>query len=147
MGIIGTFEGWVPSPQDLYYNGVNSGELTLNTYFCVFENTRIKFIKNVENTGGAHTITIPNAIDVKSYSRLIFEGAFCKYNGNNNFVLSLVAPNNVYLASSSLTAIQSYFVELDISQVTTIPATSSFVISNLGTQYGQLSYITRIRLE
>ena len=29
MGIIGSFEGWVPTPQDLYYNGVNVGGLTL----------------------------------------------------------------------------------------------------------------------
>ncbi|MFR5342548.1 MAG: hypothetical protein ACLTGZ_13325, partial [Clostridium sp.] len=40
LGVQGNFEGWVPNPQDLYYNGVNSAGLIL-LYGWTFENTRI----------------------------------------------------------------------------------------------------------
>ena len=42
LGVQGNFEGWVPNPQDLYYNGVNSAGLIL-LYGWTFENTRIAF--------------------------------------------------------------------------------------------------------
>ena len=76
MGIIGSFEGWVPNPQDLYYNGVNSAGFTLGDgQGWYFENTRIHY-KPSSISGNTKAVVFSRAIDVRSYSKLILEGYF-----------------------------------------------------------------------
>lgn len=74
MGIIGSFEGWVPTPQDLYYNGVNTGGFELIDGQATYENTRINLVYTKD--GSNTPIRFIKSIDVRSYSQLIIEGEF-----------------------------------------------------------------------
>lgn len=140
MGIIGSFEGWVPTPQDLYYNGVNSAGLIL-LYGWTFENTRIAFYYG-SLAGSVPSFRFPNAIDVRSYSRLIFEGYF-HWSTNSTMYCILNNPTQVSRANFNKGAT---YVALDISQVVTINANATINMS-LDKASGGVCYITRIRLE
>ena len=140
MGIIGSFEGWVPNPQDLYYNGVNSAGLIL-LYGWTFENTRIAFYYD-SRAGSVPSFRFPNAIDVRSYSRLIFEGYF-HWSADSTMYCILNNPTQVSRANFNKGAT---YVALDISQVVTINANATINMS-LDKASGGVCYITRIRLE
>lgn len=140
MGIIGSFEGWVPTPQDLYYNGVNSAGLIL-LYGWTFENTRIAFYYD-SRAGSVPSFRFPNAIDVRSYSRLIFEGYF-HWSADSTMYCILNNPTQVSRANFNKGAT---YVALDISQVVTINANATINMS-LDKASGGVCYITRIRLE
>lgn len=140
MGIIGSFEGWVPTPQDLYYNGVNSAGLIL-LYGWTFENTRIAFYYD-SLAGSVPSFRFPNAIDVRSYSRLIFEGYF-HWSTDSTMYCILNNPTQVSRANFNKGAT---YVALDISQVVTINANATINMS-LDKASGGVCYITRIRLE
>ena len=137
MGIIGSFEGWVPTPQDLYYNGVNvNGILKLNN--AIFENTRILLTSDTQNTLAFY---FTKDIDVRSYSRLVFEGAFFQMY-NNGFMANLNGPSGSTLVS--ITSATTNTFQFDITQLTTIPANSYLMFTMF--LANRQSYITRIRL-
>ena len=137
MGIIGSFEGWVPNPQDLYYNGVNvNGILKLNN--AIFENTRILLTSDTQNTLAFY---FTKDIDVRSYSRLVFEGAFFQMY-NNGFMANLNGPSGSTLVS--ITSATTNTFQFDITQLTTIPANSYLMFTMF--LANRQSYITRIRL-
>lgn len=71
MNLIGTFEGWVPAPTDLYYMGVNSANITISAY-AKFENTQITW------TGSYiyFTLVINKNYNVQSFSHLNLSGNF-----------------------------------------------------------------------
>lgn len=140
LGVQGNFEGWVPNPQDLYYNGVNSAGLIL-LYGWTFENTRIAFYYD-SLAGSVPSFRFPNAIDVRSYSRLIFEGYF-HWSTNSTMYCILNNPTQVSRANFNKGAT---YVALDISQVVTINANATINMS-LDKASGGVCYITRIRLE
>lgn len=140
LGVQGNFEGWVPNPQDLYYNGVNSAGLIL-LYGWTFENTRIAFYYN-SRAGSVPSFRFPNAIDVRSYSRLIFEGYF-HWSADSTMYCILNNPTQVSRANFNKGAT---YVALDISQVVTINANATINMS-LDKASGGVCYITRIRLE
>lgn len=140
LGVQGNFEGWVPNPQDLYYNGVNSAGLIL-LYGWTFENTRIAFYYD-GHAGSVPSFRFPNAIDVRSYSRLIFEGYF-HWSADSTMYCILNNPTQVSRANFNKGAT---YVALDISQVVTINANATINMS-LDKASGGVCYITRIRLE
>lgn len=140
LGVQGNFEGWVPNPQDLYYNGVNSAGLIL-LYGWTFENTRIAFYYD-SLAGSVPSFRFPNAIDVRSYSRLIFEGYF-HWSTDSTMYCILNNPTQVSRANFNKGAT---YVALDISQVVTINANATINMS-LDKASGGVCYITRIRLE
>lgn len=140
LGVQGNFEGWVPNPQDLYYNGVNSAGLIL-LYGWTFENTRIAFYYD-GRAGSVPSFRFPNAIDVRSYSRLIFEGYF-HWSADSTMYCILNNPTQVSRANFNKGAT---YVALDISQVVTINANATINMS-LDKASGGVCYITRIRLE
>ena len=140
LGVQGNFEGWVPNPQDLYYNGVNSAGLIL-LYGWTFENTRIAFYYD-SRAGSVPSFRFPNAIDVRSYSRLIFEGYF-HWSADSTMYCILNNPTQVSRANFNKGAT---YVALDISQVVTINANATINMS-LDKASGGVCYITRIRLE
>ena len=140
LGVQGNFEGWVPNPQDLYYNGVNSAGLIL-LYGWTFENTRIAFYYD-SLAGSVPSFRFPNAIDVRSYSRLIFEGYF-HWSADSTMYCILNNPTQVSRANFNKGAT---YVALDISQVVTINANATINMS-LDKASGGVCYITRIRLE
>ena len=73
-GVVGTFEGWVPTPQDWYYNGVNTYGVECNSKFFRFENTRIYCFST--SSSRVNSIQFIRAYNVQSYSRLNFNGHF-----------------------------------------------------------------------
>lgn len=73
-GVVGTFEGWVPTPQDWYYNGVNTYGVDCNNAYFRFENTRIYCFSS--SSSRVNSIQFRRAYNVQSYSRLNFNGYF-----------------------------------------------------------------------
>lgn len=154
MGIIGSFEGWVPTPQDLYYNGVNVGGLQINLF--AQENTRL-LMKGDYSTWNHRAIVFPNTIDVRSYSKLIFEGQFLRYwkndpdNGIPPSWISLCR-YKTYNSDEEIAKVKwdgGYGAsignfQLDISQLTTFEANKYYI--SIG-YIAKGTYITRIRLE
>ena len=140
MGIIGSFEGWVPTPQDLYYNGVNSAGFTLGDgQGWYFENTRIHY-KPSSISGNTKAVVFSRAIDVRSYSKLILEGYFNWSLNSNQYIM--------LYTQTSFGDIEVRFknpaniVEFNISQVTTINAGGWL---GIGASVSE-QWITRIRL-
>ena len=76
-GVVGTFEGWVPSPQDLYYNGVNTYGVQINSSRARFDSTCITLFPSINSTASwVNYIQFKKAYNVNSYSRLTFYGSF-----------------------------------------------------------------------
>lgn len=76
-GVVGTFEGWVPSPQDLYYNGVNTYGVQINSSRARFDSTCITLFPSTNSTASwVNYIQFKKAYNVNSYSRLTFYGSF-----------------------------------------------------------------------
>ena len=138
FGIKGSFEGWVPTATDLYYNGVNTAGFTIERNF-VFENTRI--FCNSTGTGNNYRVLIcPKSYDVKSFSKLNIQGNF-------ETTLSAGGSSNIawdkdiwarYTSPKGTTTL----ITFDITQVITISANWEFRMSD----YSYGSYITRIWL-
>jgi hypothetical protein len=145
MGIIGSFEGWVPNPQDLYYNGVNSGSLTVDPATgWNFENTRIHYAYKTQ-FGAVRAFTFGRAIDVRSYSKLILEGRFLFIDSSDTTkptyatLYTQAIPEAVNFPSAKGPL---YSMEFDITQVSTINSGGSVTISSAKAE----QWITRIRL-
>ena len=142
LGVQGNFEGWVPMPQDLYYNGANPGGLTVdpNTGWR-FENTRIHYIK-AGQSGTVRAFTFSRAIDVRSYSKFILEGRFEYINANATKTSRIMLNANPGSVSIEVMGPVSR-VELNIEQVSTINAGGYVNIScDVGDQW-----ISRVRFE
>ena len=75
-GVVGTFEGWVPSPQDLYYNGVNTYGVQINSARARFDSTCITLFQSDSTDSWINYIQFKKVYNVNSYSRLTFYGSF-----------------------------------------------------------------------
>ena len=155
MGIIGSFEGFVPTPQDLYYNGVNVGGLQINSF--AQENTRL-YMTGDYATWDQRAIVFPNTIDVRSYSKLILEGRFLRYyhkdsdgNSTSSSWVKLYR-YKTYNSNEQLASVEwggEYGAAMgnivfDISQLISFEANKYYI----GIAYiAKGTYITRIRLE
>ena len=110
-GVVGTFEGWVPTPQDWYYNGVNTYGVDCNSAYFRFENTRIYCFST--SSSRVNSIQFRRAYNVQSYSRLNFNGHF----------ISNAATIRVDLAGSNISTIVTNVpngagsFSIDISQI------------------------------
>lgn len=136
LGIQGSFEGWVPEAQDLYYNGVNTAGFTAQDGWT-FENMRIAF-RQGGSSGALRALIFSRDYDVRSYSRLILEGYFAWTNSKNPYA-NLAAPSIVQQLTYNNGATNLTF---DITQLTTIPNGSTVRIASQNT----VQYITRVRL-
>lgn len=136
LGIQGNFEGWVPMPQDLYYNGVNSG-LTVNNAACTFENTRIKLTSNFRS---GTIFNFSRTYDVRSYSKLILEGSFRIFGTNMNATIEQEGTSG-FIASVNIGGNTSR-LEFDISQAITFDTKHYVYFRNSNSDY-----ITRVRFE
>lgn len=141
--ITGSFEGWVPTPQDLYYNGTNPAGFTINSNCAAFQNTRI-VMTSESSSNEINTIQFTKSYNVQSYSKLIFEGQFDSIgtSSTSNRTLKIyIKDNDSYVASFSAMDAHLTSVTLDITNLKTI--NSGAVIF---TRIKQGNYFTRIRL-
>ncbi len=138
IGITGTFEGYVPSPQDLYYKGVNVANITVNsTYGVELQNTKIYL--NGDLGFEIHLLTIGKSYDVRSYTQLILEGSIRAQSASTN-QLALRSPSGTDIVKINL--VNSSRLIFDISQFTSLPSGLSIIAWNMAGG----SYIERIRL-
>lgn len=135
--VVGTFEGWVPTPTDLYYNGTfNMGAYTLDTGIWRAENTRLFKIFNNNNYNNENFLYNLN-INITSYSRIIFEGNFVtKITNSGSTALLVVLTDIGFCYGSSYSGTTQLVV--DITQAKNIRS----ILCYLGIN----SYVTRIRL-
>ena len=139
IGITGTFEGWVPTPQDLYYNGVNSaGFIIGDSRNWQFQNTKIQCLRTDNITTVA--LIFKKTYDVRSYSKLILEGRFVSYSNYYDMVVGLSHSSQPYTNQ----VVKSYAasITLNIEALTTISMESNIIISD----FESSTYINRIRL-
>lgn len=124
-GVVGTFEGWVPTPQDWYYNGVNTYGVDCNSSYFRFENTRIYCFST--SSSRVNSIQFRRAYNVQSYSRLNFNGHF----------ISNAATIRVDLAGSNISTIVTNVpngagsFSIDISQITSFSGSEVLWIRDL----------------
>ena len=155
--VVGTFEGWVPVATDLYYNGQNvNGFAAHGNGYVRFDNTQIYFIKtssfftgseNFDNPSsiGYVIMTFGKTIDVRSYSKLIFEGNFKGWATSGRVCAAVFGSNgSCYYAKGTASGSASSQTQLiiDITQASHINAGSFLKFGS-----AEKSYITRIRLE
>ena len=141
--ITGSFEGWVPTPQDLYYNGTNPAGFTINSNCVAFQNTRI-VMTSESSSSEINTIQVTKSYNVQSYSKLIFEGKFESIGtstASNRTLKIYIKENTSVIASFSAMDANLTSVTLDITNLKTI--NSGAVIF---TRIKQGNYFTRIRL-
>lgn len=139
-GLVGTFEGWVPTPQDLYYNGVLSGPLNVSRF--IQENTRLYL--NSDVGAWMNTIQFTSPIDVRSYSRFIFEGHFLRSSSDINPSIGIRQKKLGGYVSNVFFANGANRIDLDITQAITLSDDAVYI------EFSEVSrgtYITRIRLE
>lgn len=124
-GVVGTFEGWVPTPQDWYYNGVNTYGVECNNGYFRFENTRIYCFST--SSSRVNSIQFRRAYNVQSYSRLNFNGHF----------ISNAATIRVDLEGSSISIIVTNVpngadsFSIDISQISSFSGSEVLWIRGL----------------
>lgn len=133
----GIFEGFVPTPTDLYYNGAfNMGSYNLDGGYWRKENTRILKINTQTNYNNDPFLSGLN-VNITSYRKLILEGMFYVRSTNwgaTAYMRALTDIGNIDSPQSSTT----YTITIDITQARTLTGISSYVGTN--------SYVTRIRL-
>lgn len=141
--ITGSFEGWVPTPQDLYYNGTNPAGFTINSSCAAFQNTRI-VMTSESSSSEINTIQFTKSYNVQSYSKLIFEGKFESIGTSttsNRTLRIYIKENTSVIASFSAMDANLTSVTLDITNLKTINSGAAIF-----TRIKQGNYFTRIRL-
>ncbi len=142
FGIRGTFEGWVPTAQDLYYNGVNSAGLDFGGFLV--QNTQAVFNNSRENS--YVNINFPSEINVQSYSSLIMEGQIntsSTYESSAGLKVKYPNGSTDDWPSQNLSYTHTYnSISINIAQVIKINVNSYLYF--YGIRKG--SYIKRIRL-
>lgn len=136
FGVMGSWEGWVPTPQDLYYNGVNSAGFIAKVS-ALFQNTQIYI--DPPRMGACELLSFSKSYDIRSYSRLIFEGKFI---ARTDVVFIIKPPGSLSVCSTKVSTDDTRLVA-DIAQLTSLEA--GYMICGGGYYTG--TYITRIRLE
>ena len=136
--ITGSFEGWVPTPQDLYYKGNNLAGFTVSD--AQFQNTQIVF--PIAGTLRLNPIlNTTKIIDVRSYTNLVFEGTLKPFSVSNGFIQGFEIPTDIgtiSTLSNTSNGLNQSIHTVNISQAKQI------VIGKISTQYR--GTITRIRL-
>lgn len=134
--VTGTFEGWVPSPTDWYYNGVYQyGWYLINTNFWRNENTRI-YCYNNDN---CH-IKSNNYFDLRSYNNLTIQGLLTSYY-NEEIIITLYSGSSTLASVLGGSGTTVYTLTMDISQLTTYTGLELRIAPGHAG-----NYITRIRV-
>lgn len=137
MGIIGSWEGFVANPQDLYYKGANNAGIK-GSAFSRLDVTQISITQTIGSSTSPDTLLLQhNVVNVAPYSRLIFEGALNQSYSSATVKLGVQTNIGLLWAESVTTS----SLAINISQASSL--TGSIFAANLNTA----SYITRIRLE
>ena len=124
-GVVGTFEGWVPTPQDWYYNGVNTYGVDCNSAFFRFENTRIYCFST--SSSRVNSIQFRKAYNVQSYSRLNFNGHFIS---NAATIRVDLGVSNINTTATNVPNGASSF-SIDISQITSFSGSEVLWVRDL----------------
>ena len=136
MGIIGSWEGFVANPQDLYYKGANNAGIR-GSAFSRLDVTQISITQTIGSSTSPDTLLLQhNVVNVAPYSRLIFEGALNQSYGSATVKLGVQTNIGLLWAESVATS----SLAINISQASSL--TGSIFAANLNTA----SYINRIRL-
>ena len=136
MGIIGSWEGFVANPQDLYYKGANNAGIR-GSAFSRLDVTQISITQTIGSSTSPDTLLLQhNVVNVAPYSRLIFEGALNQNYGSATVKLGVQTNIGLLWAESVTTS----SLAINISQASSL--TGSIFAANLNTA----SYINRIRL-
>ncbi|WP_181995765.1 hypothetical protein [Clostridium sp. AM58-1XD] len=136
-GITGTFEGWVPTATDLYYNGVNSAEFTLGNS-AQFENTRIKVGDSMEPIGGI--IYFRKNYDVRSFNRINIQGALVSYAGTDGNVIFYNNGSKIATIVVTKRTSNTSVLSVDITQLTTFTSNARICFNN----FADSSWISHI---
>lgn len=136
--VVGTFEGWVPTPQDLYYNGINNAMFTTGNYVRL-DNDRISILSRLNNQLG---ISSGRGYNVTSYSRLIAEGRFSPFlTASNVCGFEVISQGKSSKSNGPGGTVTSLTADISIFSSFDIETRIHFINLEAG------SYITRIRLE
>jgi len=136
-GVTGTWEGYVATATDLYYNGANAASCSVGGGLSL-EATQI----TVTSSGSSLYLTLNKTYDVTGYTQLIVEGSMRIYNyayfrlqgtqsGTQREKITSIAYGETYSS-----------IVIDISQETGIVAGATNLVMSLFTG----SYIKRIRI-
>lgn len=138
--VTGTFEGWVPTAQDLYYNGVNSAGFTTDT-----TGGKANFYAwRITNAIASMYLIFGKAYNVTSYSKLNVQGSFTQ---QGSYAMSCTIRNKivngtVYVEASIPNGATTFSV--NISDLTSIP--SGYYLCFYQLKYPEGCSITRIWL-
>lgn len=130
--VTGTFEGWVPSPTDWYYNGVIASGFRAGEAVIV-QNTRLL----INRSGNANVYNNSSSINVQSFNTLTLEGSFL-FNASGVLSARVIIGTSAYYSNEKGGNNFSRFT-INISQA--ISGTISIYVENVKPME---SYITRI---
>ncbi len=134
--VTGTFEGYVPTPLDLYYHGVNNANFSTNG--GVFQNTIIKQGANVITLtfGKTYNVRSNNYLNISGYYvGATREAQLCYFKDTEDVYYTIWG--NVIMPSGKASS------SINITQLTDI--TTKFFIRIQATNFGE-SYTERIWL-
>ena len=132
--VTGTFEGWVPTATDWYYNGVIASGFSVGSNVTA-QNTRLLIIQS----GTASVYTRSSSINVQSFSTLTLEGSFL-FNGSGVLYAHVLVGTTEFDSNERGGNNFSKFT-INISQATS--GTIRIFVHNVKPNE---SYITRIRV-
>lgn len=132
--VTGTFEGWVPSPTDWYYNGVIASGFRIGDD-VIAQNTRLL----ITRTGTASVYKNSSSINVRSFNTLTLEGSFL-FNATGVLSAKVLIGTTTYHSNERGGNNFSRFT-INISQA--ISGTIRISVDNVKPDE---SYITRIRV-
>ncbi len=132
-GVTGTWEGYVATPTDLYYNGNNAAGITSSS--VTFGAT------NITLSTGTHSIglKINRTYAVSGYTRLNIQGSVSIYSSTSTKISSSnVTPSQNYSALNLSNGTTFTLIQFDISQMITL---GSGAVIELSTNRGTISRI------
>lgn len=139
--VTGTFEGWVPVPTDIFYNGVFTSGASCRT-FCIISNTWIYHNSSANNL----TINL-GARNVSGFSKLNIYGAITPYNSSDR--TSIIELHNYSGVYNKVTINVEQNVwktwNIDISQISAFNSDGYLMIDDISKgSYSDITAHTRI---
>ena len=147
-GLVGTFEGWVPEPQDLFYGGQLFQGLRLHDKNTYLESNLIKFrigsgISSGSSEFGLVRIYLDRVMDVHSYTKIMFDGYFSPYLSTKEMSIYMKHTGQNLITKTTVPNGARTF-SLNIENVATIGGGSEWMI--ISDYASSKCYISKIRL-
>ena len=147
-GLVGTFEGWVPEPQDLFYGGQLFQGLRLHDKNTYLESNLIKFrigsgISSGSSEFGLIRIYLDRVMDVHSYTKIMFDGYFSSYPSTKEMSIYIKHTGQNLITKTTVPNGARTF-SLNIENVATIGGGSEWMI--ISDYASSNCYISKIRL-